>query len=328
MGFEKTLELTYRGNRLGDSTDCFLELQRSDDALHDREELERRMEEDGYLFLPSLLNEEEVIAARQEVMDRMMAAKVLDKRYSALEGIAATGAQIDPAATGTFMPVLAKDNPPLEKVLYDGPMMAFYEHFLGGPVRHYDYTWFRAKRPGIGTATMPHCDIVYMGRGTKELFTSWVPYGDVPFEKGGLMLLEGSHKQLRLKQTYGSTDVDLYCENEGNAREIVETAKAENRSLSREERQNIRWNSTGSYSEDAIATQMELGGRWMTTEFKTGDLLVFCMYMIHASSDNSTDRVRISSDSRYQLASQPVDERWIGDDPPAHGIRAKRGMVC
>jgi hypothetical protein len=28
------------------------------------------------------------------------------------------------------------------------------------------------------------------------------------------------------------------------------------------------------------------------------------------------------------LAREAVDERWIGGDPPAHGIRAKRGMVC
>ena len=33
-------------------------------------------------------------------------------------------------------------------------------------------------------------------------------------------------------------------------------------------------------------------------------------------------------DSRYQLASEPVDERWIGVDPPKHGIRAKQGMIC
>jgi hypothetical protein len=52
------------------------------------------------------------------------------------------------------------------------------------------------------------------------------------------------------------------------------------------------------------------------------------MYIMHSSSDNHSNQYRLSSDTRYQLASEPQDERWIGDKPPAHGIRAKRGMVC
>jgi hypothetical protein len=286
------------------------------------------MEEDGYLYLPGLLHKNEVLAARQEVMDRMMDAGVLDPKYPAIEGIARPAAEIDSRATGSFMPLLARNNPPLDKVIHEGPMMAFYEFFLGGPVRYFDYTWFRVKRPGQGTATTPHCDIVYMCRGTQQLFTSWVPYGDVPYEMGGLMLLEGSHKLEDLKAGYGSTDVDLYCENEGDAKAIVEKAKAEGRQLTSEERASVHWNSTGAYSSDAVSVRQELGGRWLTTEYELGDLLVFCMNNLHASSDNRTRELRISSDTRYQLASEPADERWIGDDPPAHGIRAKRGMVC
>ena len=59
-----------------------------------------------------------------------------------------------------------------------------------------------------------------------------------------------------------------------------------------------------------------------------GDLLVFSMFTMHASTDNHTRRIRLSSDTRYQLAGEPVDERWIGEDPPAHGIHSKRGLIC
>ena len=100
------------------------------------------------------------------------------------------------------------------------------------------------------------------------------------------------------------------------------------RELTGEEQQQVDWNSTGAYSSDAIATREELGGRWLLDEYRMGDVLVFSMHIMHASSDNQTGSIRLSSDSRYQLASEPVDDRWIGDDPPAHGIRAKRGMVC
>ena len=76
------------------------------------------------------------------------------------------------------------------------------------------------------------------------------------------------------------------------------------------------------------ATRHELGGRWLTADYCMGDLLVFSMYTMHASTDNHTAQIRLSSDSRYQLASDPVDDRWIGDDPPLHGIRAHKAMIC
>jgi hypothetical protein len=328
MGFEQVVNLTYQGKQLGHSLGDFGELRTSNDVLHDRNELWHRIEEDGYLFLKGLLNKDEVLSARQEVMNRLMAAGVLDKRYPAMSGIAASDAEIAGRATGAFMPMMARNNPPLDKVIHEGPMIDFYQFFLGGPVRYFDYTWFRVKRPGINTVTTPHCDIVYMCRGTKSLYTSWIPYGHVPLEMGGLILLENSHKLADLKATYGSTDVDLYCQNEGDAQAIVERAKMEQRELTSEERSHIHWNSTGAYSSDAIATRAKLGGRWLTAEYDVGDVLIFGMYMMHASADNQSNQYRISSDTRYQLISEPVDERWIGDDPPAHGIRAKKGMVC
>ena len=58
-----------------------------------------------------------------------------------------------------------------------------------------------------------------------------------------------------------------------------------------------------------------------------GHLLVFSMYAMHASMDNRTSRIRLSTDTPYQLASEPVDERWIGENPIPHGTESKRGMI-
>ncbi len=65
-----------------------------------------------------------------------------------------------------------------------------------------------------------------------------------------------------------------------------------------------------------------------TAKFKMGDLLVFGIYTMHASCDNQTLRMRISSDTRYQSATEPADERWIGSHPMGHGPGAKTGMIC
>ena len=61
---------------------------------------------------------------------------------------------------------------------------------------------------------------------------------------------------------------------------------------------------------------------------RSGDFLTFGMFVVHAAVDNRTEnRFRVSSDSRYQRASEPIDERWIGEDPPGHSTK-QAGRIC
>jgi ectoine hydroxylase-related dioxygenase (phytanoyl-CoA dioxygenase family) len=72
-----------------------------------------------------------------------------------------------------------------------------------------------------------------------------------------------------------------------------------------------------------------LGGRWLTAEeYRMGDVLLFGMATIHASIDNSTQVLRLSTDTRYQRADAPIDERWIGENPIAHGLAGKQAKIC
>ncbi len=158
-------------------------LRDSSVAIDSIEELRARMASDGYLYLPGYLNREEVLDARREITRRLAEQGCLDPAFEPMEAVAAKD-YID-----KFKPDVARKNAALEKVLYAGPMMHFFERFFGGPVRHFDYTWLRAISPGVGTRS--HCDSVYMNRGTQKLYTAWTPLGDVSFEMGGLMVLEG-----------------------------------------------------------------------------------------------------------------------------------------
>jgi hypothetical protein len=62
------------------------------------------------------------------------------------------------------------------------------------------------------------------------------------------------------------------------------------------------------------------GGRWATTTFTPGDAMIVGMYTMHASLTNTTNRYRISCDTRYQPASSPVDDRWSGARPIGHPV--------
>lgn len=301
--------LTSSGYELDLPPESFGELQASDHLYqaNDFAALRERMETDGYLFLPGLLDAETVLEVRQVVTDRLAAEGLLDPEYPALDAISADNIDIK------FRPDLTQDNPALQRLLYQNKMIEFFTGFIGGAVRHFDFTWFRAISPGKGT--YPHCDIVYMGRGTHRLFTAWVPMGNVPLELGGLMILENSHRQHEKIANYLSRDVDSYCSNRPGGEE---TASGEKGSP---------WD--GALSKNPVSLREKLGGRWLTApHFSMGDVLIFSMQTVHASLDNQTRAFRFSSDSRYQSAAEPADERWIGAQPIGHSSAGKRGRIC
>ena len=282
---------------------------------NDPEALRSRMESDGYLLMRGLLDRERVLSTRREVIRRLADNGYLLPDTDPDLGIA------NPAKPSYFMPdLLAKDNRDLKQLLYNGNMIAFFEQFLGEPVRHYDFTWFRSVWPGRGTPA--HCDIVYMGRGErKRLYTAWTPIGDIDYAMGGLMVLENSHQHERLRSTYCQMDVDTYCTNKNQPiPDGLATTKDQDKTWGE------RFSGWLAGSPNQI--RKSLGGRWLTTEYDAGDLLVFSTYLVHGSLDNTSDRIRMSSDSRYQPASSPADERWVGVNPVGHSRAGKRGRIC
>ena len=274
------------GHELDMSYDKIGEMRDSSDIINNSVELRRRYNDSGYLYIKGFFEREEV----------------LNVRAALLEKIDGEG----------FKPEVAKECEPLQKLLYTGKIMDFYKLFFGEPVRHYDYTWLRAIGPGKGTN--PHCDLPYMGRGTHNQMTCWVPYGDVPYELGGLMILEKSHKRLDILKKYAYRDVDVYCKNKKE-----DLAKVENG----------EWVFSGTLSHNPPAIRNKFGHKWLVADYKAGDLLTFNMLTVHAALDNRVpDSLRLSSDSRYQKASEPIDERWVGENPPGHGPDGKVGLIC
>ena len=63
---------------------------------------------------------------------------------------------------------------------------------------------------------------------------------------------------------------------------------------------------------------MSTASRWATTTFEPGDVVIVSMFLMHASLTNNTSRYRLSCDNRYQLSSDPIDERWAGEKPKMH----------
>jgi hypothetical protein len=310
--------ITSCGHPLDTSESAFGELRDSSYLLPDPGSLHARLEEDGYLLLRGFFRRDDVLAARRGFVERIAALGNLEPGTDPMEAIRRRDGRLQP-----FGPGWGLDNPAIKPLLFSGRILDFYRDFFGEAVRPFDETWLRVIGPGHGT--QPHCDVVYMGRGTRDkLMTAWVPVGDVPLRVGGLIMLEGSHLQHERLASYLNRDVDAYCANvpevakieEGFRRDVDLRAKAER----------ARWN--GHLSTNPATLRQKLGGRWLTTEFEAGDLLTFTMRTVHASLDNQSDRYRISTDTRYQPASLPIDERWVGERPAGHSHASKRGRIC
>lgn len=295
-------ELYAQGRRL-DAAPAALGLMRpSDDVADDPKRLQERLALDGYLYVPGVLDRDEVLAARHAVLHRLAA-----------EGRLAPGSRPEdavpgPDLTNAVRDDLAQETPELRSVLYAGRMPAFFQRLFGEPVRHFDYTWLRPVPPGLGTA--PHGDSVFMNRGTANLLTCWVPLGDVDLDLGGLLVLEGSHRLEDVRRDYHTRDVDTYCDN--TDRRPTPDAPV--------------W--TGFYAMDPVQLRSQTGLRWVTSRFRAGDLVTFPMFTLHGSLDNTSSRVRLSCDIRYQRASEPADPRWVGPAPAGHGPDSKVGLIC
>ena len=281
-------------------------LRDSHPGADDSSTLKARISEDGYLFMRNFWDREKVQRVRDS-LTRQLAQLGFLSAGSRPDEARSNGREIGRAMGNP----LDQHDPALRDLLFGDRMTSFFAEFLGGPVRHFDFIWFRTKGTGLGSPI--HCDLVYMGRGTHQLYTAWVPLGDIPIDLGGLLILEGSHHKSHELRAYLSRDVDAYCENHDDAAEFASGHKW--------------WD--GTLSKNPRALQQSLGGRWLTArEFKMGDALIFKMTLVHGSLDNTTDRIRLSTDTRYQLANDPVDERWVGENPPGHTAAMKRGRVC
>jgi len=116
---------------------------------------------------------------------------------------------------------------------------------------------------GNGEYTDEHTDYYRFQGNAIGMYTCWVPMGDYEITDGTLAVCQGSH----LLPGY---DADSFGESK---KELPK--------------------SFSSFNHTAI---------WRTTSFKAGDIVVFDIRTIHASTKNLSNRFRISMDTRWQPA--------------------------
>ena len=275
-----TLKLPF----LHQEVEVHTDLQESNDILDDPDALKARIAADGYLLIRGLHDKETVRRARRQILEELAAKGMLAPDTPLMDGIFNPDYP-EPTSTGSMGNKALTQLPGFKAVVEGAPVMAFFKRFLGAEARTFDFKWLRTAGPGSGSPI--HYDIVFMGRGTQDLYSCWTPFGDVSLDMGPIVFCLGSNRFEKVRATYGQADVD---------RDMIE----------------------GHFSDDPLEIVEKFGGHWATTAFSAGDVIIFSMFLMHASLVNTSDKIRITADTRYQLASEPIDERWVGEKPKGH----------
>jgi ectoine hydroxylase-related dioxygenase (phytanoyl-CoA dioxygenase family) len=244
--------------------------------------LNRRLVRDGYLYLTDYLDPAIVLSFREYYFAELADTGLVKPGTPPVEGVAAEDqsgfdrAVFRAALFGGIVP-----GERYEQLCRDPAITAFFRLLFGTPELHlHRRKIIRHGVPGqagIGTATQAHYDLVYLREGTDRLLSCWIPLGDCPVSRGGLVYLEGSHRRVRADEKAGR---------------LKHPAK--------------------SMTADLPALADENDSRWLAADYRAGDIVVHSPYTIHASLDNQDPDgvMRLSTDIRYQSAHDPIDSRW------------------
>ena len=251
-----------------------VELSDSSSLLNNIGALQKRINEDGYLFIRGFHPREHADKAANWTLQAIAQRGGLKPNTPVEMGIIGEANQ----NFSFFRQTEVAHAKPILDVVDSQRTMQFYEEFLGGSVITFDKRWLRCMAKGGSNHF--HYDSVYVGRGTQHRYTMWSALTDIGLENGPLVICLGSHQHDHLKSTYGATDMD---------RDLTEAV----------------------FSTDPREMVEKFGFRLATAHFQPGDVIIFGLYMMHSSAPNLADRYRISIDTRYQLACEEKDDRFF-----------------
>jgi 1-deoxypentalenic acid 11beta-hydroxylase len=152
-----------------------------------------------------------------------------------------------------------------------GHNLQFLERIFGEPVFLFKGRSIRYVLPNDSAHLTPAHQDHFFIRWSDSLRTIWMPLMDIDGQMGGLALAEKSHKH-GLREHVLCDDVYSYIFKDRKQRGIPAERIVE---------------------------------PWLTTDFHSGDLLMFHNLLIHRALPNRSDRIRLSVDTRCQPARDP-----------------------
>ncbi|KAF4309985.1 putative phytanoyl- dioxygenase [Botryosphaeria dothidea] len=281
------------------------------------EELRKKYDENGYVFLKGLLAKEDVLKCRENYFSMMSPSGVLKPDTKPVEGIfdASKDKSNYPGIGAGAVGGNGRPGEDTAEQFVNLALKAHYEDwYCEDFVRHpvlYDFvskftgwgdrtlnlrrTLLRNNTPG-NKAIGVHYDQIFLRYGEPNSVTAWVPIGDVDIQGGGLIYLENSDKL-------------------GQEIEKDFTDKARAAGFTDEEAKfafNNNMMSTGLLADGPAQFGRDYKQRWLVTNYEAGDLVLHKPHMIHASTINHDpqNKIRLGTDLRFVDGASEYDKRW------------------
>jgi ectoine hydroxylase-related dioxygenase (phytanoyl-CoA dioxygenase family) len=254
--------------------------------------LRERFDAQGYLWLKGFLDPEDVLSFRAYVFRHLGDCGLVDPAADPALGLS-SGRPPEKGKADRMLMALVR-SAAYESFCAQPRLWRFMDGFLGGLSYLHKRKLLRYTQPHTPTVTPAHYDLIYLRGGTSRLVTAWIPIGDTPAEMGGLVYLEGSHAiGVEMEAEFSRKAADLTPE---------ERVSAYNRNMTE----------GGWVSKDLPDMAERFAARWLAADFEAGDVVLHSPFMIHASTTNvdQGNRVRLSTDIRYQNVEDEIDARW------------------
>ena len=256
-------------------------LRISNDAIHDAEELQRRLADQGYLFFKRLQDPDKLLSLRKKMMSQLQEVGWIIPGTDPLKGIADVSRQCtegDNEYHEGYGEIYKMEE--FHRIAHEPEITGMIAKIMGKPILPHPQKIARLWFPKYTEHTTPtHQDFVHF-QGNFETLTCWAPVGDCPKELGGLAVSPGSHRVGRVLDHHFSL---------GAGGLIVNPEEHE-----------------------------EIEPVWHSTDYEVGDSLIFPALTIHKALPNTTeDRLRLSLDNRYQAVGDSIAEHMLEPHLPS-----------
>ncbi|MBM3545731.1 MAG: phytanoyl-CoA dioxygenase family protein [Alphaproteobacteria bacterium] len=166
-------------------------------VMRDGKALAANLDRDGYIFVRGLLPRDEIMSIRQELLalaDKggwLKSGEPLEKGVANLDKACKDP---EPRYLEFFRPMWKLES--LHRMKQHPNIIALFERIFGEPALAHPMFVLRNIFPqtqSFDFTTGSHQDKIHIGGG--QSYACWMPLGDCPTSKGGLIMAEGSHKQ-------------------------------------------------------------------------------------------------------------------------------------
>ena len=259
----------------------------------DFEEISRSLNTNGIVILRNLLPPKAVMSARRDILTKYLSEWIVfdeEDPSNALNAECKERPNGDgPSLLSSAMSILSETES-VPFILEHPLLFETASNVLGSDhVMTTRYKWLRAVPPDEFTGL--HFDSMFMGLGSKQMLSIWIPIGDIDTDHGPLMWCYGSHRCPHWKRYldgigYGDPTT-LSSDGTKSGWITDDTAR--------------HFKDSGNGMKDHLI--------WCTTDFKAGDVALFGLKLVHQTLRNDTNCYRLSCDTRWQPLCQPLDHR-------------------